>query len=354
MSALTDLLFRDSLTGLAERGLVPDSVIRAVIRRGLHARLAALAGPPRALAERRRAFLDAMRESPLALVPERANAQHYELPPAFFERVLGPRLKYSACLFEPGIRSLAEAEEAMLALTCERAGIEDGMRVLDLGCGWGSLSLWIAERHPRCRITAVSNSKLQGEFVRRRCAREGLEGVSVETADMNAFAAPGRFDRVVSVEMFEHMRNWPLLLSRIASWLEPDGRLFAHFFCHRQHAYPYESEGGGNWMGRHFFTGGMMPADDLVLELQDDLRVEQRWRVDGRHYQRTAEAWLANLDAQRDAIAPLLADTYGADQARRWHGRWRLFFLACAELFGFEQGGEWWVSHVRFAPRSAS
>jgi cyclopropane-fatty-acyl-phospholipid synthase len=352
-SALTRALYDERLTRLAELGRVPDALIRAVIRQGLRSRRAELAGSPESMQDAQRAFLASMRLHPLALSPERANEQHYEVPPAFFERVLGPRLKYSACHFGAGTHSLARAEEEMLALTCERAGIVDGMRVLDLGCGWGSLSLWIAEHYPNCRVTALSNSKPQGEFIRRRCSELGVDGLSVETADMNAFEAPQRFDRIVSVEMFEHMRNWELLLSRIARWLQPDGRLFAHFFCHREYAYPYETDGGGNWMGRHFFTGGMMPSDRLILEFQDDLRVEERWRVGGRHYQRTSEAWLENLDASREALLPVLADTYGEESASRWFGRWRLFFLACAELFGFAGGREWWVSHVRLAPRAA-
>ena len=335
-----------------ELGRVSDGLVRRGIRAMLGERLRQEgAGDPGERLARQRAFVASMRHSPVALVPEKANEQHYEVPAAFFERVLGPRLKYSACLYAPGVESLAQAEDAMLALTCERAGIEDGMRVLDLGCGWGSLSLWLAERFPGCEVVAVSNSKGQAERIRQRCDALGTDRVRVVTADINAFEPGVRFDRVVSVEMFEHTRNWELLLRRIASWLTDDGRLFAHFFCHREFAYPYAAASPRDWMAREFFSGGMMPSDTLVLEFQDDLQVEERWRVGGLHYHRTCEAWLANLDAERDAVREILAATYGREQAERWLQRWRLFFLACSELFRTRRGDEWWVSHVRMAPR---
>jgi cyclopropane-fatty-acyl-phospholipid synthase len=336
--------------GAAERGLVPDAIVRVAIRRLLRERLREQqqAGEPG-----QAAFRAAMAASPLALVPEKANQQHYECPPAFFERVLGPRMKYSACLFASGGESLAEAEQAMLALTCERAGLEDGMQVLDLGCGWGSLSLWIADHLPACRVTAVSNSKLQREFILGRAAARGLRAIEVVTADMNLFDPGRRFDRVISVEMFEHMRNWGLLFSRVARWLHPGGRAFLHVFAHRRFAYPYESEGANDWMGRHFFSGGLMPSEDLLAAFPESLEVEERWRVDGTHYQRTAEAWLANLDARRAELAALLAANLGEDETRRALQRWRLFFLACSELFGYRNGSEWFVSHARLAPGAA-
>jgi cyclopropane-fatty-acyl-phospholipid synthase len=343
--------FRNRLqVGAAERGLVPDAIVRVAIRRLLRARLreqeqAGDAG--------QQAFRAAMAASPLALVPDEANRQHYEWPPAFFERVLGPRMKYSACLFPTGGESLAEAEEAMLALSCERAGLEDGMRVLDLGCGWGSLSLWIAERLPACRVTAVSNSKLQREFILGRAAARGLQGIEVVTADMNRFDPGRRFDRVISVEMFEHMRNWGLLFARVASWLEPGGRAFLHVFAHRRFAYPYETHGTDDWMGRNFFSGGLMPSEDLLAAFPESLELEARWRVDGTHYQRTAEAWLANLDAKRAGLESLLAAHLGEGETRRALQRWRLFFLACSELFGFRGGREWFVSQARLAPGGA-
>jgi cyclopropane-fatty-acyl-phospholipid synthase len=337
---------------LAEAGRIPDAALRWGIRRLLRQRLRGLPlHDPEASSAWQQAFREERRSGPIAPLPHLANAQHYEVSPAFFERVLGPRLKYSCALWSDGVHDLAAAEIAMLALSCERAEIADGMRVLDLGCGWGSLSLWIAERFPRCRVLAVSNSKAQREWILSRCARGGITNVEVVTADVNGFDPGERFDRVVSVEMFEHVRNHELLLARIAEWLEPRGKLFVHHFAHRACAYPFETGGDDDWMGRHFFSGGMMPADDLLLHCQRDLVVEDQWRVSGVHYQKTCEAWLANQDAQRGALRPVLAQIHGADAAHLWHVRWRLFFLACAELFGFRGGNEWWVTHVRMAKR---
>ena len=341
--------------GLVEAGLVPDAVVRVGIRRLLRRRLREIAFDDCEAAEAaQRAFREERHTSPIAPLPRLANEQHYEVAPAFFEHVLGPRLKYSCALWSEGVGDLAAAEEAMLALTCERAELSDGMRVLDLGCGWGSLSLWIAERYPRTRVLAVSNSKPQREFVLARCARRGLDNVEVMTADVNRFAPGRRFDRVLSVEMFEHVRNHDLLLSRIAGWLEPGGKLFVHHFAHRACAYPYETEGDDDWMGRQFFSGGMMPSDDLLLHCQRDLVVEETWRVCGVHYEKTCRAWLARQDARREALLRILADVYGDGAARLWNQRWRLFFLACAELFGYRRGNEWWVTHVRMASRTGA
>ena len=336
---------------LVEAGRVPDVVVRMGIRRLLRSRLRSLQlDDPEAVAAQQRAFREERSRGPIAPVPDLANEQHYEVVPAFFEYVLGPRLKYSSGLWSEGVSDLAGAEEAMLALTCRRAEIADGMRVLDLGCGWGSLTLWIAQNYPDARVLSVSNSKPQREFILARCARLGLTNVDVVTADVNHFAPEARFDRVVSVEMFEHVRNHELLLSRIARWLAPDGKLFVHHFSHRQAAYPYETEGANDWMGRHFFSGGMMPSHDLLLACQRDLSVEEQWCVSGDHYQKTCEAWLERMDASRQALLPILADVYGGPAAARlWTQRWRLFFLACSELFGFRGGNEWWVTHVRMS-----
>ncbi len=339
---------------LAERGWIPDLLLRRGIRRLLDSRLRQLGagadgGEPGggALAER-------MRHGPLAIATNAANRQHYELPAAFFETVLGRHLKYSGCYWPPGTATLDDAEAAALELASKRAGIEDDMEVLDLGCGWGSLALWIAERFPRCRVTAVSNSGRQGEFIRGRAAARRLGNVEVLTADVNRFRPERTFDRIASVEMFEHLRNYSLLLERLAGWLEPDGKLFVHVFCHRSRPYFFEDRGEpSDWMARYFFTGGLMPSERLMEEFAGPLRLERRWRVNGLHYERTARAWLANLDRRRYQVLPVFQSVYGAD-AERWFQRWRLFFLACAELFAYNDGEEWFVSHSLWSPAASA
>ena len=335
---------------LTESGYVPDGLVRHGIRKLLRERLDEIdAHDVAAMADRQSAFVADMDAAGIALLPERANEQHYEVPQAFYEQVLGPHAKYSCCYWPAGVSDLAAAEQAALAETCARAEIADGMQILELGCGWGSLTLWMAGNYPGCRITAVSNSASQGSYIRERAAELGLENIEVITADMNVFEADETFDRVISVEMFEHMRNYRELFKRVDAWLKPGGKFFMHIFVHRTVPYLFEDRDASDWMSRYFFSGGMMPSDDLPLFFQQQLKLEKRWRWSGVHYQKTAEAWLQNLDARRDQVWPVLEETYGKDFAKMWFMRWRMFFLAVSELFGYRDGNEWFVSHYLFS-----
>jgi len=336
----------------AEQGLMPDAFVRLGIRRLLRQRLAELhSGDADHNAELTAQFFARMRDAELAPQPDKANEQHYELPAAFFGSVLGPHRKYSSGYWPEGVRTLRDAEAAALALSCERAHLADGQDILELGCGWGSLTLWIGEHYPLARITALSNSQSQRVHIEGEARRRGLDNIRVLTVDINDFETPDRFDRIVSVEMFEHLRNWPRAFAQVACWLKPQGRFFMHVFAHRSVPYAFVERDASDWMSRHFFSGGMMPSDDLALHCQDDLRLLRRWRWDGRHYQRTAEAWLQAMDDHRLQLQPLFSNTYGR-KAALWWMRWRIFFMAVAELFGFEGGQQWWVSHYLFEKRA--
>ncbi|MFU8813720.1 MAG: SAM-dependent methyltransferase [Pseudomonadales bacterium] len=340
------------LIDLAESRYVPDTLVRVGIRRLVARHLREEHGSnPEVRDERYQRLLAELAASSIALHADRANAQHYEVPADFFRLVLGAHLKYSSAYWDGGATDLDAAEHQMLALYAQRALLVDGQRVLDLGCGWGSFTLWAAERFPGSTFTAVSNSAGQRCYIEWQAQQRGLKNVTVLTADVNDLQLDGRFDRVISVEMFEHVRNYALLLNRIASWLDDDGRLFVHIFCHRNLLYPYEAHGDANWMARYFFTGGLMPAADTLLFFQEDLQIQRRWSLSGSNYRRTARAWLDNLDCNADAVTQALQPVYGDAEVARWVQRWRMFFMACEELFGYRDGSEWLVCHYLFHKR---
>ncbi len=343
-----------SLITLCENGWIPDALLRHGIRRLCAARLVQEHANDITAADaifRKR--LNELRQSPLAIETDAANRQHYEVPTAFFKLCLGKRLKYSSCFYPNGNETLDQAEEAMLALYGERAGLADGQRILELGCGWGSLTLWMAAHYPNAQITGVSNSASQREHILAQCRERRFSNVDILTRDVNALELDTRFDRIVSVEMFEHVRNYQLLFQRIAGWLADDGKLFVHIFCHRYLLYPFNDEGEDDWMARHFFTGGLMPSADTFLHFQLHLHLRERWLLPGTHYQRTANQWLQQQDANRDEVLRVLSETCGANQAALWSQRWRMFWMACAELFGYQGGSQWLVAHYLFEKQRA-
>lgn len=331
---------------LAERSLIPDWCIRLGIRQLLAKRLRMISEEEVQL--KQPALLESMSGDSIAVETQAANEQHYEVPTEFFERVLGKRLKYSCGYFENETSTLDDAEESMLRITCQRADLQDGQHILELGCGWGSLTLWMAEHYPTAKITAISNSSTQRAFIEKQLRQKNLENVQVITCDVNHFCTDELFDRIVSVEMFEHMRNYPALFRSIAGWLRPEGALFVHIFCHRSSTYLFETEGSDNWMGRHFFTGGTMPSVDLFSQVQSDLEVEESWNINGNHYWRTCEAWLERLDSQRPQLLNLFSNTSKVVNPRVALQRWRIFMMSCAELFRYGCGEEWFVNHYRF------
>ena len=337
---------------LAESGSLPDSIVRQGIRQLVKQRLEEISANNCEIGiAQMTQFITAMNSAAIAPLPELANAQHYEVPAAFFHYCLGVNRKYSSCFWMPDTQTLDEAEVLALTQTCNHADVQDGQAILELGCGWGSLSLWMAEKYPKSTITGVSNSNSQREYIMHTAKSRGITNLNIITADMNTFEAPATYDRVVSVEMFEHMRNYQVLYSKVASWLNTDGKFFKHIFVHRNTPYAFEVQNEGDWMSQFFFSGGIMPSDDLPLHFQDDLKLIQRWRWDGTHYEKTANAWLENMDTNAKAITPILAATYGNNNVEMWRNRWRMFYMACAELFGYSNGQEWWVTHYLFEKR---
>jgi len=331
------------------RGELSDTAIRKVLRFGITAELRRLqeGGPAGQLARQERLIQSLMQE-PIAVATDEANRQHYEIPPEFFRLVLGKRMKYSCALWCEGVPGLDAAEEAMLETVCKRACLKDGQRVLDLGCGWGALSFYIAEHYPSCCVLALSNSQAQKAFIEASASTSGIQNIQVETGNIAQWETAQLFDRILSIEMFEHMRNYDALLVKLAGWLAPEGRLFVHVFSHRSHAYKFE----GSWLAERFFTGGLMPSDDLLLHFQRDLRLLDRWRLDGTHYQKTCEAWLQRLDDNREPALAKLVGARADATPQRLLTEFRLFFMACAEAFGYAQGQEWGISHYLFGSRA--
>ena len=334
---------------LAESGNLPDILVRKGIRKLVEKRLDEISANnceqgAKSLVE----FIAQMNASGIAPVPELANTQHYEVSEEFFFHCLGAQRKYSSCFWMPDTEDLDEAEILALKQTCEHADIQDGQQILELGCGWGSLSLWLATHYPNAQITGVSNSNSQREHITQTAKSLGISNLTIITADMNVFNAPSTYDRVVSVEMFEHMRNWQVLYGKISTWLKPNGKFLKHIFVHRNTPYAFDIKADDDWMSQYFFSGGIMPSDDLPAHFQDELKLTNRWRWDGTHYEKTANAWLQNMDAHHDAITPILASTYGSNNVTMWRNRWRMFYMACAELFGYNNGQEWWVGHYLF------
>ena len=337
------------LINLAEKGFLPDLLIRLGIKRLCGQRLSETNTLGlEALENSHQQWIDLLTESPVAIVPEKANEQHYEVPPKFFELVLGANLKYSSGYWSKEVFSLDESELEMLKITCERAGLVDGQDILELGCGWGSLTCFMAQKFPNSKITAVSNSKDQRNFIQQKNDKLNLQNIKVVTADMNDFSTDEKFDRVISIEMFEHMRNYDELLKRIDGWLKQNGKLFVHIFSHKEVAYPFEDKDDGDWMAREFFSGGQMPSHRLLMSFPDRMKIEKDWRVSGTHYEKTSLAWLRKMDTNKIEVLELFKTTYGEKDASAWFQRWRIFFMSCEVLFGFNEGSEWGVSHYLF------
>jgi len=336
-------------TSLLEKDLLPDFAIRAGIRSLLKQRLKdENKGNPEAQQEHLMRLVEDLKASPIAVSTGEANEQHYEVPAEFFIHVMGKHMKYSSGYWKPGVNDIDTSERDMLEITTQRAELKDGQKVLELGCGWGSLSLFMAEKFPNSKITGVSNSHSQKVYIDGQAQKRGIKNLTIVTADMNTFQINEKFDRVVSVEMFEHMRNYKLLLKKVYDFLNPDGKLFVHIFTHKEYAYKFEVKDQTDWMSRYFFTGGIMPSDHLLFYFNDHLRVEKHWLVSGTHYSKTSEAWLTNMDKHKTEIMPIMQRVYGEKEAVRWWVYWRIFFMACAELWGFNNGKEWMVSHYLF------
>lgn len=331
---------------LIEKNMIPDFFLRKGIRNLLRQRLKSeKSAYKQSQGQNKHSFVTELKKSPIALATNTANDQHYKVPTQFFKSVLGQHLKYSSGYWEPGVTDLNTAEETMLLLTCKRAQLTDHSHILELGCGWGSLTLYMAKKYPNAKITAVSNSATQKNHIEQEAKVRGLNNITIVTADMNDVSFSQTFDHIISVEMFEHMRNYDQLLSKVNSWLKDEGTLFVHIFGHRLFLYPFLADSASNWMGRHFFTGGIMPSYDIFSYFDDSFKVEKSWKINGKHYQKTCEAWLEKTTEKKEALLTLFKETVpGSNGLDQWC-KWRVFFLACAELFGFNKGTEWQVYH---------
>ncbi|MHB1050386.1 MAG: SAM-dependent methyltransferase [Bacteroidota bacterium] len=337
------------ISTLLEKNILPDWLIRIGIRRLLAQRLREEhKGNAAAQQAHLMELIEFLKSSPIAVNTHDANEQHYEVPTEFFRLVMGKHMKYSSGYWKNGVTSIDQSEADMLDLTTERAELKDGMSILELGCGWGSLSLFMAAKYPNAKITGVSNSRTQKEYIDAAAAERGLKNLTIITTDMNTFTIDSTFDRVVSVEMFEHMRNYEKLLEKVFGFLNENGKLFVHIFTHKTYAYLFEVKDETDWMSKYFFTGGIMPSDHLLMYFPKHLAIEKHWHVPGVHYYKTSEAWLSNMDANKQEIQKIFAETYGEDQMTKWWVYWRVFFMSCAELWGYNNGEEWIVSHYLF------
>lgn len=337
---------------LLEKNRIPDFLIRQGIRKLLKQRLVdENKGNVEAQQAHLMSLIEELKNSPIAINTADANEQHYEVPTEFYKYCLGKHLKYSSGYWKQGVTDIDASEHDMLELTCQRAELANGQDVLELGCGWGSLSLFMAEKFPKSNFTVVSNSRTQKTYIDEQAQQRGIHNLTVITTDINVFTIDKTFDRVVSVEMFEHMRNYKLLMQKVASFLKPTGKLFVHIFTHKEYAYKFEVIDETDWMSKYFFTGGIMPSDDLLLYFNEHLSIEKHWHVNGTHYGKTSEAWLQNMDKNKTHILPLFEKTYGQDQALKWWVYWRIFYMACAELWNFNNGNEWLVSHYLFTKK---
>ena len=344
-----------TLDKLLAQGWIPDFLIRFGVKILLRNKIKNQKIPNIEKRQSKKVeFVNNLKNQPIAIKTSEANEQHYELPPSFFEEILGDRLKYSCGYWDEFLppsdcaNKLNQSEEAMLELTCSRADIKNGQKILDLGCGWGSLSIYMAENYPESKITALSNSSTQIEYINSIAKEKELDNLKAVIADINTYKSNNTFDRIISIEMFEHMRNYEALMSKLSKLLRNKGKLFIHIFSHHTYPFAYVNKSSSDWMARYFFAGGTMPSQDLLHYFLEDFHLENQWAVSGKHYKQTLEAWLYKMDNKKETIWPIFLEVYGKKEAKKWWNYWRTFFLSCAEFFGMNEGNEWFISHYLF------